>query len=168
MDWKNVISTLAPTVASAFGGPLAGAVVTAMGDILGVSGANQDTIRNAIESGSLTGEQVAKIKELELKLQAEEQERGFRYADLEFRDRDSARNMMIQTGAKTPAILTWAIVLIVMGLEGTLLFGHKPDVSDIVLGRIMGTLDTSLALVLAYWFGTTNGSARKTDLLNQK
>ena len=165
MDWKDVLGKIAPTVASAFLGPLGGVAVAAIGDILGVSEPTQDKIRAAIENGSLTGEQISQIKSLELKLQAEEKERGFRFAELEFKDRDSARNLMIQSGAKTPAVLTWLIVLIVLGLEGALLFGTKPDVSDIVLGRIMGTLDAALLTVLAYWFGTTNGSSRKTDIL---
>lgn len=166
MDWKETIAKLAPTVASAFGGPLAGVAVSAIGDLLGMSEPTQDKIKAAIENGSLTGEQIAGIRQLEMKLKAEEAERGFRYAELEFKDRDSARNLMVQSGAKTPAILTWMIVFIVLGLEGAILFGAKPDVGDIVLGRIMGTLDASLVTVLAYWFGTTNGSARKTEMLN--
>jgi hypothetical protein len=168
MDWKNVLGKLAPTIATALGGPLAGAVVSQIGSIFDINEPSQDKIRAAIENGQLTGEQIAALRELELKLKAEEAERGFRYADLEFKDRDSARQMMIQTGAKTPAVLTWMIVLIVLGLEGALLFGAKPDVSDIVLGRIMGTMDAALLTVLAYWFGTTNGSSRKTDMLSQR
>lgn len=168
MDWLSTIGKLAPTVASALLGPLGGMAVAAIGEIVGISEPTQDKIKAAIENGSLTGEQISAIKMLEIKLKAEESERGFRYAELEFKDRDSARNMMIQSGAKTPAVLTWMIVFIVLGLEGALLFGAKPDVGDIVLGRIMGTLDAALLTVLAYWFGTTNGSSRKTDLLSMK
>lgn len=167
MDWKNVISTLAPTVATALGGPLAGAAVAALGSALGIDEPTQDKIKKAIESGQLSGQQIADLKALELKLQQEEKERDFKYADLEFKDRDSARELMKSTGAKTPAILTWLIVAIVLGLEGSLLFGAKPNgISDIVLGRILGTLDTSLAMVLSFWFGTTHGSARKTEMLS--
>jgi hypothetical protein len=167
-NWKSVLSTIAPVVATALGGPLAGAVVSKIGDILGLDEPTQDKIRGAIEAGNLTGEQLAEIKTLEIKLKAEEAERGFRYADLEFKDREGARQMAIQTGAKTPAILTWLIVAIVLGLEGALLFGAKPDVSEIVLGRILGTLDASLAMTLAFWFGTTHGSSRKTEMLSAK
>ena len=169
MEWKNVIAKVAPTVASALLGPAGGVVVSAIGSIFGLDDATESDIQKRIENGQLTGEQIGQIRELELKLQAEERERGFRYADLEFKDRDSARNMMVQSGAKTPAVLTWLIVIIVLGLEGALLFGVKPEgVSEIVLGRILGTLDTSLAGVLSFWFGTTHGSSRKTDLLSQK
>lgn len=168
IDWKDVLGKLAPLAATALGGPLAGSVVAGIGSILGIDSPTQDKIRDAIESGSLNAAQIAGLKELQLKLEAEEKERGFRYADLEFRDREGARNMMVQSGAKTPAILTWLIVVIVLGLEGALLFGAKPEVDAIVLGRIMGTLDAALLSVLAYWFGTTHGSSRKTEMLSAK
>lgn len=169
MSWKDTLAKVAPTVASALGGPLAGAAVTAIGELLGLSDPTKDKIQDAIESGKLTGEQIVALKKLELDFQNEERERGFKYADLEVKDRESARNMMVASQAKTPAVLTWVIVLIVLLLEGALMFGAKPDgVSEIVLGRILGTLDTSLGMVLAFWFGTSYGSSRKTDLMAQK
>jgi hypothetical protein len=36
MNFTDIVKTLAPTVASALGGPLAGAAVTALGGILGL------------------------------------------------------------------------------------------------------------------------------------
>lgn len=168
LDWIGVIKTVAPTVASALLGPLGGAAVAAIGGIIGVPDATQETIKQVITNGQITQEQLGKLRELELQYQSEERERGFRYAELEFKDRDSARQMAIQTGSNTPSVLTWIIVVLVLGFEGALLFGKTPDgISEIVLGRILGTLDTSLAMVLAFWFGSSHGSAQKTALLAQ-
>lgn len=164
MDWKSTLGALAPTVASALLGPLGGAAVSAIGGILGIDAPTQDKIAKAIQSGQLTPEQLSEIKKLELQYQNDEKERGFRYAELEFKDRDSARQMMAVSGAKTPAVLTWIIVSLVLGLEGAVLFYGTPEgVSEIVLGRVLGTLDTALMMALAFWFGTTHGSGRKTD-----
>lgn len=169
MNWLDTIKTIAPVVASALGGPLAGAAVTAIGGMFGIAEPTQDKIKAAIENGQMTGEQISGIRALELKLKADEAERGFKYSELEFKDRDSARNMNIQTGAKTPAVLTWIIVAIVLSLEGAILFNGLPQgVSELVTGRILGTLDMSLMMVLAFWFGTTYGSGKKTELLNAK
>lgn len=163
---NDFLKNIAPTVASAMLGPLGGVAVAAIGKIIGVDGATQAQITKAFQDGKITPEHLAAIKELELKYQAEEAERGFRYADLAFRDRDSARQMQIQTRSQTPAILTWVIVILVIGLEGALLFYGVPEqVSDIIAGRVLGTLDTSLALVLAYWFGSNSGSERTKELL---
>lgn len=166
MDWLDVLKKVAPTVASATLGPLAGTVVTAVGALFDISEPTKDKIAEAITNGQLTGEQIAGLKQLEMKLKAEEQDRGFKYAELEFKDRADARQMAVQTGAKTPAVLTWLIVVIVLSLEGYILFEGTPEkVSEIVMGRILGTLDMCLVTVLSYWFGTTYGSSRKTDLL---
>ena len=164
MDWTATVKSLAPTVATALGGPLAGAAVEALGSIFGVSEPTQDKIAAVIENSQMSPDHVAEIKKLELQYQNDEKERGFRYAELEFKDRDSARQMMAVSGAKTPAVLTWIIVSLVLGLEGAVLFYGTPEgVSEIVLGRVLGTLDTALMMALAFWFGTTHGSGRKTD-----
>lgn len=165
----ELLKTIAPTVASAVLGPMAGFAIAGLSKIFGISEGTQDKVAKVIAEGKITPEQLTELKKLEATLQAEERERGFRYAELEFKDRDSARNMAVQTRAKTPAIMTWLIVVLVLGLEGTVLFNGTPEgASDIVLGRILGTLDTALMMVLAFWFGTTNGSSEKTALLAKK
>ncbi len=58
--------------------------------------------------------------------------------------------------ARTPAALSWVIVMAVLGIEGSLLLGWYPEekVPDIVIGRILGTLDLALGIVLNYWLGS--------------
>jgi hypothetical protein len=170
MDWLQTIGKIAPTVASAIGGPLAGVAVTALGELFGINEPTQDKIKAAIENGSMTGEQISAIKQLEMNLKAEEAERGFRYAELEFKDRDSARRSNVEGG--TTKMLFWlSIVLLVitLGSELVVLFvGYPKTLPDIIVGRILGLMDSVALMVLAYWYGTTNGSARKTDMLNQQ
>lgn len=168
MDWMDTLKNLAPTVATAFLGPLGGIAVSAVGNLLGVSDATQTKIAEAISSGQLTPEQVSKLKELELQYQNEEKERGFKYAELAFKDVDSARNMAVQTHSLTPTFLTWIVVLLCLVFEGTLMFSNTPPGADpIIVGRVLGTLDSALIMVLSFWFGSTSGSSRKTELLAQ-
>ena len=165
--FTDVLKTIAPTVASAFLGPLAGPVIAAAGAIFGISEPTQDKIKDIIESGQMTGEQVAALKELEMKLKAEEQERGFRYAELEFKDRDSARQANVQGG--TQRMLFWlSLVLLTACLGGELvvLFHGLPvGANEIVVGRILGLLDSVSLMILAYWYGSSSGSVNKTALL---
>ena len=60
--------------------------------------------------------------------------------------------------ARTPAALSWFIVLAAFGIEGALLLGWYPEakVPDIVVGRILGTLDLALGIVLNYWLGSAH------------
>lgn len=170
MDWLNTIKTIAPTVASALGGPLAGVAVSAIGNLFGIKDANVEKIQSAIENAQLTGDQISAIKQLEIKLKAEEAERGFRYAELEFKDRDSARKANVDGG--TQKMLFWLSLLlltITLGAELVVLFnGYPKALDDIVVGRVLGLMDSVALMVLSYWYGTSNGSARKTDLLGAK
>lgn len=173
MGWKEIIGTLAPTVASALGGPLAGAAVVAIGELLGITEPTQDKIKVAIENGSLTGEQVSAIRLLELKLKGEEEERGFRYTELEFKDRDSARerdtelNKSGQHNYRADAMFMLAVAVIV-GLVYSI--WTEPGINEfmkgvvtLVLGRFLGYLDN----IYSFEFGTTRGSQTKDATINK-
>lgn len=168
MNFLDVVKSLAPTVASALGGPLAGAAVSALGGILGIDSPTQDKIKDAIESGQMTGEQVAQLRALDMKYKAEEQERGFRYVELEFKDRDSARQANVQGGTQKSLFWLSLVLLVVsLGAEVAVLFlGYPHQVPEIVVGRVLGLLDSVAMLVLSYWYGSSHGSALKTDLLS--
>lgn len=167
MGWQDTLKTLAPTVLSAALGPTGAGIVAALGTIIGISEPTQDKIAKAIQSGQLTSEQIFSIKELELKLQAEEQERGFKYADLEFQDRDSARKANVAGGVQMP--LFWLSLLLLtatLGCEIAVLFyGYPVDTPEMVVGRILGLMDAIATMVLVYWYGSNKDSARKTEML---
>jgi len=168
MDWLGTIGKIAPTVASAFLGPLGGAAVSAIGELLGISEPTQDKIKAAIENGSLTGEQISAIKQLEMKYKSEEAERGFRYTELEFKDRADARKANVDGG--TQKYLFWlslVLLAVTLSVEGTVLFNGVPDtVPQLTVGRILGLMDSVALMVLSYWYGTSSGSAQKTALLS--
>ncbi len=169
MDWMDTLKSLAPTVATAFLGPLGGVAVSAVGNLLGVSEATQDKIAVAIREGNLTPEQISEFKKLELEYKNNEQERGFKYAELAFKDRDSARTANVAGGVQKPLFwMSMMLLTVTLGSEMFVLFkGYPPEIPEIVVGRVLGLMDAVAMLVLSYWFGTTNGSAQKTDLLAQ-
>lgn len=162
----DVLKSLAPTVASAVLGPMGGAATMAIGNLLGISEPTQDKIAKVFTDGQLTGEQLTELRKLEAQYKNDEAERGFKYEELIFKDRDSARQMAIATQSTTPTVLTWLIVLITLLSEAMLIFqATPPGVDPIILGRVLGTLDSALIMVLSFWFGTNSQSARKTELL---
>lgn len=167
---NDFLKSLAPTVASALLGPLGGVAVAAIGNILGVSEPTQKKIADAITDGKMTPEQISALKELELKYKNDEQERGFRYAELEFKDRDSARRANVDGGIQ--GHMFWLSVLLLtvtIGCEIAVLFFGYPDdkIPEMVVGRILGLMDAVCMLVLSYHYGTTSGSMAKTNLLAQ-
>ena len=167
MDWLKTLKTLTPTLAAALAGPLAGEAVTALIGIVG--GAGQEDVRKVIEGGRLTAEQISQLRQLELQFQENERERGFKYAELAFKDRDSARQANVNGG--TQKALFWLSVLLLVICLGTevalLIFGLPVGTSELVVGRVLGLLDAIAMTVLAYWFGTSSSSALKTHLLTK-
>jgi len=168
MNWIDVLKSLAPTVASAALGPLGGMAVSALGKVFGVDNATQQDVAKIFQDNQLKPEDLAKLRQLEIEFKQHEMDNGFKFAELEFKDRDSARNMAIATHSVTPSLLTWLIVLITLTAEGLLLFHAMPANADpIIIGRVLGTMDSALIMVLGFWFGSNSNSQRKTELLAQ-
>lgn len=167
MNWLETLKSLAPTVATALGGPLAGAAVSALGSILGVPDATQATIANLFKDGQLTADHLAQIRKLELDYQNQEKERGFKYAELEFKNQDSARQMQMVTHSRMPAILT---IMVTIGFFGilSLLFFHPELKGNEIVMMMVGQLSAVWAGCVAFYTGTTFGSANKNALLASK
>lgn len=164
MNWIDTIKTIAPTVASALGGPLAGLAVTALGTLFGIAEPTQEKIRGAIEQGQMTGEQISAIRQLELTLQAEERERGFRYSELEFRNVENARAMKVATGSLFPELLSTLIVVGFFGILGWMMYQPSAIESQPLL-IMLGSLGAAFASVINYWLGSNKGSDRTKELL---
>ena len=169
MDIKTLLSNIAPTLLSATLGPMGAPALALLGTVLGTS-PTVAKINEVIKSGQMTPEQLSQIKELELKYKADEAERGFKYSELEFKDRDSARKANVEGGTQTK--LFWLSLLLLsmsFGAEIRVLFwGYPKEVVDALLvGRILGLFDATAMQVLAYWYGKNSGSDRSKELLAQ-
>lgn len=173
MDWKDTLGKLAPTVACALGGPLAGAAVSALGELFGISEPTQDKIKVALENGSLTGEQISGLRQLEMKLKAEEAERGFRYAELEFKDRDSARARdaeIVKVGKRNHRADVMFVLAVAVIVALVYAIWKDPSINEfmkgivtLVLGRFLGYLDN----IYSFEFGTTRGSQNKDSTIDK-
>ena len=167
---KAFLANIAPTVASALLGPLGGVAVAGITKILGIDGGTVADVTKAISDGRVTPEQIAEIRKLEMQFQSEEKERGFRYAELEFKDRDSARKANVDGGIQAHMFwLSVVLLVLTLGTEIFILFnGYPKTLPEIIVGRILGLLDGVALLVLGYHYGTTSGSIQKSALLAQK
>jgi len=166
---NDFLAKIAPTIASALLGPLGGVAVAGLTKILGIDGGTVKDVTKAISDGRITPEQIAEIRKLELQFQQDEKERGFRYAELAFKDRDSARQANVSGGIQGKMfVLSCLLLTLTLGTEIWILFnGYPPALPEIIVGRILGLLDGVALLVLGYHYGTTSGSMQKTELLAQ-
>lgn len=171
-DFKDIIGALAPTVASALLGPLGGLAVSAIGNIMGVSNATQDKISKAITSGQMTPEQVAKLRELEITYQNEEKERNFKYAELEFKDRDSARSrdteIVKATGHNRRADILAYGALLAFTLATVALFRLDiPQDNRELIVYLLGALTVIVKDIYGFEFGSSKSSQNKDDTIKK-
>lgn len=169
MDWRNLVSTVAPWIGAALGGPLGAAGVTAVADALGLSDKTEASIKQALSG--VTPEQMLMLKQAGQDFALRMQEIGFaNLKDMEqiaATDRDSARKREMEVKDNTPKILAYAITLGFFGTLTALLTGVFPEGGKDVVYIMLGTLGTSWGGVINYYFGSTNGSSEKTKLLAQ-
>jgi len=143
----GILAALAPTVATVLGGPLAGMATTAMIGALGLTpDASTNDIMRAVAGA--TPEQLLKLKEVEAKLIIDLKTLDVDITRIDAADRDSARKR--------------EIVGLFVGVQYYIFSGHDldPDMRDFAM-RSLGTLDASLAMILAYYFGSSAGSRNK-------
>ena len=82
----------------------------------------------------------------------------------EFKDRDSARDREIGVKDSTNKILAFVIVGAFVCLVASTLLGYA-KVESALAGTLVGYLSAKCEQVLAYYFGSSRGSAQKTELL---
>ena len=171
MNWTELIKSIAPTVATALGGPLAGMAVTAIGNAIGMDAPTQEKIGKVFNEGKLAPEDIAKIRQLEIEFQTHEVDMGFKYAELEVRqfelevqDRDGARRMQMATHSKMPAILTIMVTIGFFGVLGLLFYRPELRANEIMM-IMVGQLSAVWATCVAFYTGTTFNSANKNAML---
>jgi len=165
---NDFLKTLAPMLGTAIAGPFGGIAATFIAEKLGIPEKTVTAVTEALNSEKITPDQAAAIKLAELDFKKWCAENQLKKEQLTYDDRKSAREMQTANRALTPAILTWIVVALCMTFEGLMLFSQMPKpANDIVLGRVLGTLDSALMMVLAFWFGSSHQEQTKTEMLHQ-
>lgn len=166
MDWKSVVATVAPWIGTALTGPFGGMAVSAVADAFGLSDKTESTIKQAL-SGA-TPDQMLALKKADQDFALQMQAMGFKQiSDLEslaVKDRGDARDMQKLTRSNMPAVLTCLITFGFFGVLGWMLYDDSVVNSPPLL-IMLGSLGTAWTGCCAFWFGTTQGSQNKDQLL---
>ena len=154
----GILKAVAPTVATALGGPLAGTATSMLLARLGGDVKDPKAVEAALAAGDPAT--MLALKKLEDDFRAHMADLGVDVMRLEYADTADARAREAAVRDYTPRILAAVVVTLTFGLEGALIMGwHGPTgIPGEVLGRILGTLDSALILVLGYYFGSSAGA----------
>ena len=159
MDWLKMI---APTIATAVGGPFGTMAYGLIAHELGVS---PDEAKSTIEAGKLTADQIASVQLAEVQIKAKAQELNLDFAQLVVADRKSAREMQAETRSYIPAVLAISVTIGFFGI----LIGMMTETfktSDALM-LMLGSLGTAWTGIIAFYFGSSAGSQAKDDLLHK-
>ena len=149
------IENVAPTIATALGGPVAGMAVKALSTaLLGHSDGSEDDIRNALATA--TPEQIVTLRKVDSDFKVQMKQLDIDLEKIAADDRNSARNMAIQTHDMTPRVLA-VVVVVCYGLAQYYLFTHVIEQSmRELVARVLGTIDGALMMILSYYFGSSH------------
>lgn len=174
--WKEVIGALAPGLATAFGGPLAGIAAKVIADkVLGRPDATEDEVIEALSSGSLTGEQILSLKTAEQQFQIELERIESAREAAAMADTASARQQTVAL-AETKSNIAWAApvisTVIVSGFFAcvALLFIVErtwDERTANLLNVLFGALIPGFSQVCNYWLGSSAGSKRAGDAVRK-
>lgn len=157
MNW---LAQIAPTIATALGGPLAGLAVNAISKAIGVA---PEEVKDTIDSGKLSAEQIAQLKTAEVELKKQSQELGLNFEKLAVDDRKSAREMQTATKSKIPGALAIFVTLGFFGILIALMYGKVTKSDELLI--MLGSLGTAWTGVMAFYFGSSASSQNKDNLL---
>jgi hypothetical protein len=167
MDWKSIVSTIAPGLATALGGPLAGVAVRTLSQVLlGTPDGSEADIEKAVLAADPAA--LAALRQAEMQFQKEMKALDVDLEKIAAGDRDSARKRQVATGDKAPLWLGAFVLLMWGATQATLiLFGVPGSLDPMVTARILSMLDAAALLVLYYFFGSSAGSAAKQGSIDR-
>jgi hypothetical protein len=156
----NTLKTLAPSIATALGGPIAGMAVTAIEKVFGLEPTGDQTTAMLAINGA-TAEQILALKKADQEFAVQMRNLDIDLEKISAGDRDSARRREVDAhDSWTPRLLASLIVAAYISVQWYIL-GHviEQGMREIVL-RSMGTIDGALMLCLSYYFGSMNKAAK--------
>ena len=162
MEW---LKQIAPTIATAMGGPLAGMAVAAISKAIGV---DEEKVGDLISNNKLTADQIAQVKIAEIELQKQANELGLNFEALAVDDRKSAREMQATTRSIVPPLLAASVTVGFFAILGGMMFGKMSVADNTALTMMLGSLGTAWTGIIAYYFGSSAGSQAKTEMLGKK
>ena len=161
-----LLGQVAPSIATALGGPLAGiAVKTLSNALLGHESGTEEDVSAALQNAS--PEQLAAIKKIDADFKVRMKELDIDLERIAAGDRDSARQMQTATNDWVPKLLAVVITIGFFGILVWMLVNGMPKNGTEALLMMLGALGTAWTGVVNFYYGSSAGSKQKTDAMTK-
>lgn len=162
-----LLGQVAPTIATALGGPLAGLATKTLSNVLlGHEDGDAEAVSMALQNA--TPEQLADVKKIDADFKVRMKELEIDLERIAAGDRDSARKREISVGDRMPKILAIGVTAGFFGILFWMFIYGVPKNGNEPLLLMLGALQTAFTGIIAYYFGSSAGSKAKNDLLVSK
>jgi hypothetical protein len=159
-----LLGQVAPSIATALGGPLAGiAIKTLSSALLGHDLGTEEDVATALMNAS--PEQLASIKKIDADFKVRMKELDIDLERISAGDRDSARQMQRDTKDWVPKVLAIGITAGFFGVLIWMLLNGMPKTGTEALLMMLGALGTSWNNIVQFYYGSSAGSKAKTDAM---
>lgn len=159
-----LIGSVAPTIATALGGPVAGMAVKAIsGALFGHDSATEDDIRTVLANP--TGDQLAALKKIDADFAVQMKALDIDLERIAAGDRASARDMQKETKDWIPRALAVSVTVGFFAILLYMLIYGLPTTGNEALLLLLGALQTAWGGIIAFYFGSSSGSQQKDKMI---
>lgn len=159
-----LIGSVAPTIATALGGPVAGMAVKAIsGALFGNDSASKDEIMTALANP--TGDQLAALKKIDADFAVQMKALDIDLERIAAGDRASARDMQKETKDWIPRALAVSVTVGFFAILLYMLVYGLPTTGNEALLLLLGALQTAWGGIIAFYFGSSSGSQQKDKMI---
>ncbi|MEM9495534.1 MAG: hypothetical protein AAGA09_05985 [Pseudomonadota bacterium] len=160
---KRAAAKIAPSIAHALGGPLAGAAVEQLSRVIfGAPDASEDDIAAALAAA--TPEQLLALRSADYAFREALREADIEERRIDAEDRADARARQIAMNDWTVTALGALVLAGFFLVLGAMLTHQLPAGAETEFSIMLGALATMTAAVVNYFFGSSTGSKEKTRL----
>lgn len=161
---RSALGTIAPEIARALGGPLAGSATSALAQaLLGRTEAHEDELLGALATAEPAT--LLRLRQISLEFQKALMDAASEEERIAAADRDSARARERALADRVPGALACVIVAGFFAVLAVMLLRDVPKGAETEFSIMLGALATMAAAVMNYYFGSSASSREKTWLL---
>ena len=159
-----LLSSVAPSIATALGGPLAGLGVKALSKaLLGAEDFSEEAVMDAMATAS--PEQLAAVKKIDADFKVQMKSLDIDLERIAVDDRKSARDMQKETRDWIPRALAVSVTAGFFAILIYMLVYGLPTSGNEALLLLLGALQTAWGGIIAFYFGSSSGSQKKDAMI---
>lgn len=159
-----LIGSVAPTIATALGGPVAGMAVKALsGALFGHDSATEEEIQLALANP--TGDQLAALKKIDADFKVQMKSLDIDLERISAGDRASARDMQKENKDWIPRALAVGVTFGFFGILFYMLIFGLPTTGNEAMLLMLGALQTAWTSIIAFFFGASSKDSMTDKML---